>query len=467
MAENDNFSSSQQEYFQSPYQGVYKERKTKYYHQPSLEECDLDFKNNDHQSTTNAPVVGSHDNMSITTPKKNNGECRFNAFAGINHEALQNNGSSNAVDTAFVNPSEKHPVKVEFFLRHLDLKPIMPTLQKLYGEKYRFKFPIEAMFKTMVYFKLKHYNFLTELWDDLIASPHLANDLGFNEIPDYNTLYHFLIKRLNSKGTTKLLDAFVEANRKELLRYNITLGEEIVLDASPIPAKKKDEEADWNGHYEKWCYLWHNLRCINTGLPLDFHITNGREDEAHFLAPFVLKLVTLKHIHPVKAYIDGGYASFENIARMYIYFNMDVVCNIAKDWKFSESGTGAEIQRWYNKLWKEPYYKPKADFEYMQYALLLNGGARFKQVGMYYRNNILTRYEECPDGYMDDYHFRNRIENNHGTEKRKTEIKDIEAKSIERITTHIGMHLLALHAIALCRLQNGKTTGLTNLAGLI
>ena len=46
-------------------------------------------------------------------------------------------------------------------------------------------------------------------------------------------------------------------------------------------------------------------------------------------------------------------------------------------------------------------------------------------------------------------------------------IKNKEAKGIERIATHIGMHLIALHAIALCRLQNGITTGLTNLAGLV
>lgn len=368
---------------------------------------------------------------------------------------------------SFNNPSSNYPIRIEKFLSYLDMTPVISVLQRLYKEEYRFKFPMNAMLKTMIYFKLKQYNFLTELWNDLIATPHLADELGFDEIPDYNTLYHFLIKRLNSKGTKILLDAFVETNRKELLRHGIKLGEEIVLDASPIPGKKKDEEADWNGHYEIWCYLWHNLRCLNTGLPLNFHITNGREDESHFLAPFILKLRTLQHITPIRVYIDGGYASFENIARMYVYFDIDVVCNIAKDWTFSESGTEAEIQRWYNKLWKEPFYKSKASFGYMQYALMLSDENRFKQVGMFHRNNILTRYEECPDGYLDDYHFRNRIENNHGTEKRKTEIKNIEAKGIERTTTHIGMHLIALHAVALCRLQNGIITGLTNLAGLV
>jgi hypothetical protein len=199
-----------------------------------------------------------------------------------------------------------------------------------------------------------------------------------------------------------LLDAFVEANRRELLKQGITLGEEVVLDSCPIPAKKKDEHADWNGHYEIWCYLWHNLRCMNTGLPLNFHVTNGREDESHFLAPFILKLKTLQHVDPIRVYIDGGYAGFENIARMYVYFDIEVVCNIAKDWKFSELGTKAEIERRYNKLWKQSYFRPKADFDYIQYAMMMSDEPRFKQIGMFYRNNILARYDECPDGYMDD-----------------------------------------------------------------
>lgn len=45
-------------------------------------------------------------------------------------------------------------------------------------------------------------------------------------------------------------------------------------------------------------------------------------------------------------------------------------------------------------------------------------------------------------------------------------IKNKEAKGIERIATHIGMHLISLHTIAQCRLQNGITTELTNSVGL-
>ena len=281
-------------------------------------------------------------------------------------------------------------------------------------------------------------------------------------------LYHFLNKRLGSKGIKKLVDAFIKINKNELAKHNIILGEEVGLDATPIPAKKKDKQADWSPHYEQWCYLWHNMPCINTNLPLEFHITNGREDEAHFFAPFLLRLKTMKDINPNRIFVDGGYTNFENIARSYLYWDIDIVCNIAKNWQFSKLGTKKKIDKWYHKLWKSKDFKSKADFEHKLYPLMLTDERRFKQVGMYFRNReILSKFEESPDGYMDCYHQRNKLESHHGTEKRNMEIKHIEAKGIERITTHIGMHIIALHALALCRLQHGITENLTDTAGLI
>lgn len=322
------------------------------------------------------------------------------------------------------------------------------------------------MLKTMIYFKLKGYTFLTDVFRDLIVSPNLATDLGFGLIPVYKTLYHFLIYRLGSEGIKNIFDAMVKANIKEGRKQGIIIGNEVGLDACPIPAKKKDTEADWNGHYEKWCYLWHNLRCMDTNLPLEYHLTNGREDESHFFAPFLLRLIEDKGVKPKRIFVDCGYSNYENIARSYLYWDIDVVTNIAKDWVYHMDAE-KEIDRWYQKLWKEPFFKPNADLEYKLYVLMLTDEPRFKLVGKYFRNNILTRYEECPDGYLDHYHLRNRIESHHGTEKRNFKIKNIEAKGIERTSVHLGMHLIALHAVALCRLQNGITEGLIDTVGLV
>lgn len=366
------------------------------------------------------------------------------------------------------NPSADNPILLQKILRELDLAQIKGTLDSLYcqEEDYRFRFPPEAVLKTMIYFKLKGYKFLTDAWRDIMTVPELADDLGYSELPDYNTLYHFLTKRMNSHGTKKVFDALVMAVVEEGKRYGLEIGREVGQDATPIPAKKKDEDADWNGHYEIWCYLWHNLRDMETGIPLDYHITNGREDESHLLAPMLMRLIRIKKIAPIRLFIDCGYTGFENMARLSVYWNIDIVCNIANDWIFHDDATRYDIGRWYQKLWKEPYFKEGASFYYKLYALMLTDEYRFKLVGAFFRNDILAKYEEAPDGYMDFYHLRNRVESGHGNEKRQTEITHIEAKGIERVTTHIGMHLISILAIALYRLQHGVSTGLTNLAGL-
>lgn len=61
-----------------------------------------------------------------------------------------------------------------------------------------------------------------------------------------------------------------------------------------------------------------------------------------------------------------------------------------------------------------------------------------------------------------------RSDENWGRKKGESKMKTLlRQNSTDRITMHIEMHLLSLRAIALCRLQNGITTGLIDLAVLI
>ena len=66
MPKNDNFSPRQQEYFHSSHQGVYKEKKTKYYYQTGLEKFESKSIKNDPESGMNTQGVRSYDNMDIT-----------------------------------------------------------------------------------------------------------------------------------------------------------------------------------------------------------------------------------------------------------------------------------------------------------------------------------------------------------------------------------------------------------------
>jgi hypothetical protein len=286
-----------------------------------------------------------------------------------------------AVSGYFINTTSGEPVRTEEFLNHLDLTEIKPVLMEFYCEEWRSRLPPQAMLKAMIYFKLKDYKFLTTFHNDLETSTTLARDLGFGDkIPSYQALCHFLNTRLGEKGVRKIFDAFLQIVKRELAKRMIKLGKEIGLDASPIEAPKTDKEAEYNGHYKVHGYSWHNLRCMRTDLPLDYQIL----------------------------------------------FNAEVSCNIAKNWVFKKDATADEIKRWYRKMWKSDLYEKDADFMDMQLTLMATDDKRFEQVGAYWRNEILLTYEESPDGYLDDYHTRNRIEGTHGVEKRNSNIRRME-----------------------------------------
>lgn len=118
-------------------------------------------------------------------------------------------------------------------------------------------------------------------------------------------------------------------------------------------------------------------------------------------SPFLLRFITQKGVTPNRLFIDCGYTSFENIARACVYWDIQIRCNIAKDWVYHEEATLKGIDHWYNKLWKQPYFKINSSFMDKVYALMMSDERRFELVGKYFRNHILTEYEEYPDRYLD------------------------------------------------------------------
>jgi len=170
--------------------------------------------------------------------------------------------------------------------------------------------------------------------------------------------------------------------------------------------------------------------------------------------------------------MDTHYATLENIARLKLFWNdIEIKCNIPKDWKIHRDANEQNIFKWYNELWDTPLFVSKAGFEYQQLLLLMtNDGeytAKHEKVGHYYRNQIIKEFYANPEAYLNDYHRRNRIEGRHGTEKLLTNLSNINGKGIEKFATHVGMHLVSTMALALARLQNGVTEGLVDLGGLI
>lgn len=371
----------------------------------------------------------------------------------------------------FTNPSKDNPVRVQDILKCLDLSEIIPIVEDFYIEPTHFRFSPEAVLRTIIYWKLKGYKFLSQVFNDLLTDPTLADTLGFGAIPDYNQLYHFFNYRLDRIKVKKLFDAFLKSILKESESLGVPIGFEVMTDSCPLQAKPKDQDATYNGHYKMFGYKLHSIRCALTGVPLDFHVSTITEYDGYILPPLLLRL-RMNKIEPSKIYMDGAYATFENISRLKLFWNdIEIKCNIAKDWKIHRDANESQIFKVYNQLWNIPLFVPKPDFEYQQLLLLMTNDdentAKHDLVGQYYRNQIMKEFYINPKEYLDDYHIRNRIESRHGSEKLLSNIGNINGKGIEKFTIHVGMHLVSTMALALCRLQNGVTKGLVNLGGLI
>jgi len=171
-----------------------------------------------------------------------------------------------AGEEPFVNPTVDEPVRTEEIMKRMNLEFLRPTLDELYADAWRFHFDPLAVLKTMIYWRLKGHRFLTDVFNDLLTDPTLADTLGFGFIPSYQQLYHFITYRINSKGTKKIFDVLLQKVIYKCEKKDIPIGKEIVIDSSPF--EKKNDDATYNTHYGVTGYKWHNVRCVRTDIPL-------------------------------------------------------------------------------------------------------------------------------------------------------------------------------------------------------
>ena len=88
----------------------------------------------------------------------------------------------------FIDPTPNTPVDAVEFLSFLDLTPVLAVLEKFYSERWRSRHPPEAMLRLLALYKLKQYNFLTQLWRQL--DKKTVKLLGFKHKPSYKTVWH-------------------------------------------------------------------------------------------------------------------------------------------------------------------------------------------------------------------------------------------------------------------------------------
>ncbi len=437
----------------------YREKTPYEFYHFDLEKHGLKFRNNDHQSMLSTLMVGSHDTMNIKAPERII-ECKNNKVCEQAVECI----FYGSEDIQFVNPTVESPVRTQEIIKRLNLDFLKPALNEMYEDDWRFHFEPLSVLKTMIYWRLKGHRFLTELFNDLLTDPTLADILGFNYIPSYQQLYHFITYRINSKGTKKIFDVLLQKIIHECMNNHIPIGHEIVIDSSPFE-KKNNPDASYSGHYKIIGYKWHNVRCVYTGIPLEYHISTITDYDGDFLSPLIYRIKMIHNLHPKRMFADGHYSDGKNLMRMREYFHIEPICHIDKNAVLKPCADKHELKRQYQKLWKSKLFQVDADTDYMKWFLML-----YDKTGIledFYHNQMLNKYLRDPESYEKKYLIRESIEHCHGRVKRHTEIKNIQANNIEKFTTHLGMHVISLLCLAFVRLQHGITENLTFRGGLI
>jgi len=205
----------------------------------------------------------------------------------------------------------------------LDFAEIETLLFTKYERQRRPPHPPLAMFKAMIYQRLKQIPSWRKLASTIRADPDLAEQLGFRKPPCHHSFSEFAIRI----GDELLEEIFLEFV-KQICRHLPDLGENTVaVDATlvrgysrPRPPRrgKTDRDAAWGVSGEKFgkpLYVYgYKLQVISDAdyeLPLSFTVASGNKSEMT-LFPNHLKQLLNHGVRPRVLLGDAGYDSKRN-----------------------------------------------------------------------------------------------------------------------------------------------------------
>ena len=393
-------------------------------------------------------------------------------------------GLTDEDDEIFVDATSDNSVRASQFLEGLDLSSMMPQINKYYMVKEGIEtYPRRAMVKTLIWRKIKKLKYYTQTERYLESHPDEALELGFNIdqcgnviVPDHETLRHFEKVRLKNEGMDAIFSLFcikvVELGNKLGLR----IGENTGTDSTPI-ATPHDPDGKYNGHYKKKMVKSHITMDYDYPLPLAKKVCGGTDDDDKHLESMFQMVTNAAGMNMNETWYDGGYNSNKNIAISHVKFGLRPHYHIDTNWRenvtYEHKFHGKsyiytpeqQINYLYNKRWKNPYYKKDASLKYKMQCLIEE--AIYEPVAMYFRNDYMREYEECPDGVIDVYHRRNGSEGINSYMKEHLGLEThINGKGMKNIDLHVTQCCIALLAVTMTRLQNGIIENLASVAYL-
>jgi hypothetical protein len=234
-----------------------------------------------------------------------------------------------------------------------------------------------------------------------------------------------------------------------------------------LKSVQSDKEAEYNAHYEINGYKVAMTESYGheTGIvPLVGNALGINEDEGKELIPHIQELKSCG-IHVKEDWVDTKYVTIENIPQAEIMEGTKLHYNPAINWVYDHTATPERIKREYQKFHRTPDFRPDAPLDFMMKYLIMKG--RGETVGYMLRNEHIAAKEECPDGYLEHFHTRNITESENDYIKNDRGLqRAIKRKGKEYVRLQFHLTLLALHVVALVRLQKGIKKNLVSTRGL-
>ena len=374
--------------------------------------------------------------------------------------------------TEFYNPDDDHPMRLALFLSFLDVTPLEEAMKEFYRRHASIKY-LGSMGRTLVFMKVKGLtpgktaNYLKTHPFDAELLGYEKNKDGSYNIPCGETIRLNLKNRFGVNGIKKIDKAIVVMMRITAEKLGVDLGDCCGSDAFPVKSVSSDKDAEYNGHYEINGYKVATTESYDyeTGIvPLVGDVIGINDNEGDTLIPHLQELRSCG-IHVKENFVDGKYATISNIAHAEIIEGTALHYDIADNWVYDYTATPYSIKTEYQKFHHEPDFKVNASDDFMMKYLVKKGC--YGTVGYMLRNQHIAAKEECPDGYLDHFHQRNMTESENNYIKNDTGLQQsIKRRGKEAVELELHFTLLALHVLALVRLQNGCKKHLVSKRGL-
>lgn len=356
----------------------------------------------------------------------------------------------------FTNPTPDNPVQAARYLAWLDLDhPLINEIFRNHWPYYdrRTMGPkLRARFKWLAWSILQGHRNPHRARNALLADEDAQHLLGFTSgLPGYDTMNQFWKWATSPVHAHRLIDAFVQL----LHRHLDDLGTDQVEDAVPYRSLRDDEDAPYHGKYKCCMHKAEARWCTKHDAFLIGALAYGTFNEVAWSPPLTRRVkrlgLTVKRLT-----IDRAYPSYKAIG-CHVLSNVHLAYHPARHWNINEEDARAAVHKRYNEHWKHEAFVPSAAIDRRARFLIEHGSDEDREAGAKWVRDHYLETRETEEGARVS---RERARNEGYHPDLHRVLLEPDRRGMKRMIGLCMAGFLVLHAIQLCRVQHGVTTGL-------